>query len=263
MLKHGDGQSWSERMCLLLLRLLVIFIGIGQVLLMNSPVQAATIDVYVPAEIESGQVFPAQVYLNTKDQQTIGTDLLFSYDPQQLKFVQVQSTDFYPHYHQAKFLQQQQQGQLRYSGTADYQHYQQGSEVFANLFFKKIGGGPNQASTLSLDLVWEQDRTDDTNVIGIEGQDLLKQRPKIIPVELTDFPQPVAELSKKPSPAQAQHADSGQVLGQEQLAGSLIKDSWLPEQWQPLIPWLLLLLIALLLWVYHKHKQWKQGYQKG
>jgi hypothetical protein len=269
-------------------------------------VQAATIDVYVPAETKPGQVFPVQVYLNTEGEQTVGTDLLFKLDGEQLEFIKAESTDFYPHYHPVK--QDFTKGLLRYSGTADYEQYQQGAGVFANLFFKRLGAGAAQAGQtgpaqagqgqvgqgqaqqgqtgdnreqhpsgqtktetevdetgagLSLDLIWQGERTDDTNVVGIDGQDLLTKRPKIIPVDLADFPQPVATASAQIARDQALgQADYGQVLGQEKQKSGLVKNSWLPAQWRPLLPWLLLLLIALLLWLYHKRQEWKAKYRR-
>ncbi len=163
----------------------LLYLGLGLLILLGSADSslAAKIDVYIPAEIEQDQVFPAQVYLNTEQRSTVGTDLLFSFDPEQLEFVEVASTDFYPHYHQVRI--DKQKGQLRYSGTNDYQKYSSGSDVFANLFFVK-----KDQARLSLDLVWSQQRTDDTNVVGVEGNDLIKQRPNMIPVDAEDFPDP-------------------------------------------------------------------------
>jgi hypothetical protein len=194
---------------------------------------AAEIDVYVPAEIEQDQIFPVQVYLNTEQQQTVGTDLLFSFDQAQLEFVKVEATEFYPHYHQVRI--DQQKGQLRYSGTSNYQDYITGADVFANFFFVK-----RDQAQLSLDLVWEQDRTNDTNVVGVDGVDLVEQRPNLIAADAETFPDPsvfesLSETTLEPTDAQ------GEVLGEQQE--TITPRSKLEFKWW----WLLILALFLLL----------------
>ncbi len=217
--------------------------GLGLFILLSlvKPSLAAEIDVYVPAEIEQDQVFPAQVYLNTKQQQTVGTDLLFSFDQTQLEFIDVTSTDFYPHYHPIRI--DNQKAQLRYSGTSNYQEYVTGSEVFANFFFIK-----RDLDQLSLDLVWQEDRTNDTNVVGVEGSDLIDQRPNLIPVNAEDYPDPSVfdSLSDK----QDESINSqGSVLGESEEGAITPRTRFKIKWWWLVIGFLLLLLVIVKIYI--------------
>lgn len=209
-------------------------------------VRAAEIDVYLPADPQPGKLIPVQVYLNTEAEQTIGTDLLFSFDAQSLKFVEVETSDFYPHYHQVKVDQAKQQ--IRFSGTSNYQQYRQGANVLATLFFRKTG-----SKEINLDLLWEKGQTNDTNVIGIEGQDLLDQRPNIIAADLEDYPQPIDLDQVKPGKADQA---PGQVLGEEavevgQRSVWSQAIAWLKINWW----WLLIILLILVIYIWRRYKR--------
>ncbi len=151
----------------------LILISLSMIFLFfPSAISAAEIKLVMPSNIGKNQVFPVQVYLDTQGELTIGTDLLFGFDPTDLAFVQVDEANFYSNYHEPiVFLDK---GQIRYSGTSNYDDYQAGNKLFATFFFKKKKIGKPE-----LHLIWRKDKTNDTNVIGENGTDLLTTSPII------------------------------------------------------------------------------------
>lgn len=183
-----SSNRWLS--CLLLL--------VSFALVLPFQIFAAKIELVMPQNLDQNQVFPMQVFLDTQGELTVGTDLLLSFDKRDLEFVQVDQANFYPNYHQAKIYLDK--GHIRYSGTSNFRDYQQGSDLFATFFFRKKKLGKPQIS-----LLWQKDRTDDTNVIGINGTDLLSTQPTI---RYDD------SLLIEPDP---NNANNGKILGASSL----------------------------------------------
>ncbi len=175
-------------------------------LTMPSRILAAELRAVMPSNIGKNQVFPVEIYLDTGLQKTVGTDLLIKIDPDDMVFVQAEPTEFYDLYHEPKI--QLVKGQIRYSGTSEYENYKKGKGLFATLFFKKKQIGKPQ-----FELIWFEGRTDDTNIIGVNGDDLLVEEPEI---------QFDNSLRAKPKDGQGQY---GRVLGEEDLVSSLFDQS--------------------------------------
>lgn len=165
--------------------------------------RAAEIEVIMPQRTGVNQPFPVKVLVNTQGKKTIGTDLLIAVDFSELEFVQAEPSGFYPNYHQPKIHLNL--NQLRFSGTSNYLDYKAGSGELVTLFFKKkIVGQPK------FEIIWEKGATDDTNVIGLNGDDLLVNQP------LLRYDN---SLRKKPS---SQDALTGDVLGHQILSDNLL-----------------------------------------
>lgn len=167
----------------------------------------ATIELLLPQVVKKGETFPIEVYLDTGSEKTVGTDLLLSYDPSDLSFVKVIQTNFYSNYHPPKIYSDK--NQIRYSGTSDYQNYVQGSGLFTTLIFsKKKSGKP------TLDLIWQNGNTNDTNVIGIDGSDLLQQKPIIKYLNPGDSKPTKSNFNNKPTEISSPSPSDKQVLGE-------------------------------------------------
>lgn len=199
-----------------------------------SKVSAAKIKLLMPQTIDKNEVFPVQVYLDTEGELTVGTDLLFSFDTKDLKFKQVDQADFYDNYHEAKIYLDK--NQIRYSGTSNYKDYQQGNALLATFFFKKKKIGKPQ-----INLIWQKNRTDDTNVIGVKGQDLLDQKPTIVYDN---------SLAVKPNP---KNKNNGQILGETTLGNFLFEEfndnvlGVATRTKTSSVWWLIIILLAILL----------------
>ncbi len=154
------------------IRVRLILIGVLLFLFTPSLIRAAEIKMVMPSNIGKNQVFPVQIFLDTQGELTVGTDLLFGFDQSDISFVQVDEADFYSNYHEPMvFLDK---SQIRFSGTSNYGEYEAGNKLFATFFFKKKKIGKPQ-----LNLIWQEDKTNDTNVIGVGGEDLLKVSPVV------------------------------------------------------------------------------------
>lgn len=184
----------------------LILISLLFFLFFPSAISAAEIKLVMPSNIGKNQVFPVQVYLDTQGELTVGTDLLFGFDSTDLVFVQVDEANFYSNYHEPiVFLDK---GQIRYSGTSNYNDYQAGNELFATFFFKKKKIGKPE-----LHLIWLKDKTNDTNVISENGTDLLTTSP-IIEYDNS--------LRIKPS---SKNEKPGKVLGRADTLTDLFEES--------------------------------------
>lgn len=154
------------------IRVKLILIGSLFFLFTPSLIRAAEIKIVMPSNIGKNQVFPVQIFLDTQGELTVGTDLLFGFDQSDLSFEQVDEADFYSNYHEPMIFLDK--SQIRFSGTSNYGEYEAGNKLFATFFFKKKKIGKPQ-----LNLIWQEDKTNDTNVIGVGGEDLLKVSPVI------------------------------------------------------------------------------------
>lgn len=179
--------------------LVIVFVFLSA--LAPAGASAAEIEVIMPQRTGVNQTFPIKFNLNTLGKQTIGTDLLIELDYSELEFIQAEPAEFYPNNHQPKIYLDK--NQLRYSGTSNYLDYQAGSGELVTLFFKKkIVGQPK------FELIWEEGATSDTNVIGIDGKDLM-QHPPTIKYDNS--------FREKPS---AEGALSGDILGHQLLSNN-------------------------------------------
>ncbi len=177
---------------------LILYLFLGLFVLFNPKYSfAATINLVLPPSVKFNQEFDVKIYLDTKSEKTVGTDLLINYNPQNYTFVKAIPGKLYSVYHPVKVYSEK--NNIRYSGTNNYNNYKNANGLFATLVFSsKISAKPE------IGLQWEKNKTNDTNVIGVKGEDLLNTSPVISyskslenkptekrPInEPTDIPQP-------------------------------------------------------------------------
>lgn len=152
---------------------LILYLFLGSVILFNPKSSlAATIKLVIPPSVKFNQEFNVEVYLETKSEKTIGTDLLINYDPKNYTFIKAIPGNLYPVYHPAKIYSEK--NNIRYSGTNNYNNYKTANGLFTTLVFSsKITTKPE------INLQWEKNKTNDTNIIGVKGEDLLITNPII------------------------------------------------------------------------------------
>lgn len=141
-----------------------------------SQVSAASIGLQLSKRIEGEDLVEIEVYLDTELQQTIGTDLLFTYEPTELEFVSAKPGELYPNYHDPRVDTVKKQ--IRYSGTAQFNKYEAKSGLFATLVFRRLINVDTE-----LALVWSEDATNETNVVSAEGKELLSTQPQPLTIK--------------------------------------------------------------------------------
>ena len=146
-----------------------------------SSVYAAKLELITPQLPNKTDVFPVSVYLNTEGQKTIGTDLLLSYDPKLIEFVRVEPSTMYSRYPDAQI--DLVRHQIRYSGTSQFNNYQESNGIFATFYFRPILKKNLKDLNDVIKLIWQKNSTNDTNVVSIEGKELLTQEPPILRIE--------------------------------------------------------------------------------
>lgn len=184
---------------------LILYLFLGSVILFNPKSSlAATIKLVIPPSVKFNQEFNVEVYLETKSEKTIGTDLLINYDPKNYTFIKAIPGNLYPVYHPAKIYSEK--NNIRYSGTNNYNNYKTANGLFTTLVFSsKITTKPE------INLQWEKNKTNDTNIIGIKGNDLLTNSPVISYSKNINI-KPTEKVTNNNGPIDL--IESGEVLGE-------------------------------------------------
>ena len=146
-----------------------------------SSIYAVKLELTTPQLPNKTDVFPVSVYLNTEGEKTIGTDLLLSYDPKLIEFVRVEPSTMYSRYPDVQI--DSIRHQIRYSGTSQFNNYQESNGIFATFYFRPILINNLKDLTNALKLIWQKNSTNDTNVVSVEGKELLIQEPSILKIE--------------------------------------------------------------------------------
>lgn len=124
------------------------------------------------SEPRVSEEFWVEVYLDTQTQETLGTDVILSFDLQFLEAKEIKEGKLYPSYPGKKI--DNNQGRIYLSGVASYGNPVSTSGVLGEIKFlaKKQGG-----TQISFD--WQSGRTDLTSIVPYKGQtDLVTQKPQ-------------------------------------------------------------------------------------
>ncbi len=149
---------------------------------------AATLEPVIVSEPKNTNQFPVFIFLDTEGKETIGTDILLQYDPKKLVFVKskVKKGELYPNHHEA--VVNEKLGQVRYSATVDSKDESvTGAGNLVTLYFRKKNKNVTVAQTKTepsaLQLVWKPDATNDTNVVSVDGVELLATAPAELAID--------------------------------------------------------------------------------
>ncbi len=160
-----------------------IFVAIFLFLMSSSVVKAANIELVLEQEPALDETFAITINLDTVGEQTVGTDLLLQFVPSQLEFIQVTPGELYANYHEPRL--DLADATIRYSGTVDRGTPFSGAGTFATFQFKKLTDDqvvlpPIESGEKPLvGLIWEREVTTDSNVVSIDGTELLYTAPTV------------------------------------------------------------------------------------
>lgn len=160
-----------------------ILVAILFFLVSNSVVKAANIELVLEQEPALDEAFAITINLDTVGEQTVGTDLLLQFAPSQLEFIQVTPGELYANYHEPRL--DLADATIRYSGTVNRGTPFSGTGTFATFLFKKLTDDqavlpPIESGEKPLvGLIWEREVTTDSNVVSIDGTELLYTAPVV------------------------------------------------------------------------------------
>ncbi len=152
----------------------------------SNTVLAATLEPVIVSEPKNTNQFPVFIFLDTEDQKTIGTDLLLQYDAKKLEFVKSKKGELYPNHHEV--VVNKKLGQIRYSATVNTKDESvSGEDNLVTLYFRKKNKNVRVSQTKTepnaLQLVWKPYATNDTNVVSVDGEELLATAPAELAID--------------------------------------------------------------------------------
>ncbi len=148
-----------------------------------APTFAATMELTSTRDPNPDQTVVVEVHIDTLGEKTVGTDLLLRFIPTDLEFIEARPGDLYANYHQPRL--DLKAGTIRYSGTVNKDSPFSGSGIFATLVFKRLNQSqevfpPEKSGERPLiELTWKRDNTTDTNIVSVEGKELLFTAPTV------------------------------------------------------------------------------------
>ncbi len=161
------------RKFLLVLGLVILF------LFSNQEILAASLNLSSSNSTpQVGEEFWVEVYLDTQNQATLGTDVILIFDPQFFEAKEIQEGVIYPSYPGKKI--DNEQGKIFLSGVANY-----GAPVSISGVLGKIKFMPKKQGKGEISFAWEPGRTDLTNIVPYQGSDnLLSQAPQTLGLQI-------------------------------------------------------------------------------
>lgn len=118
-----------------------------------------------------GQNFCVKVILNSQDQSVYGVDVLANYDPNILELMPLDTGNNSSTSASGNMIVEEWgNGKIVFSKLADARQSWQNEKELADLCFKSL-----QKTTADLEFLFDKDSTNDCNVAGENGQDILGQ----------------------------------------------------------------------------------------
>lgn len=130
-------------------------------------------------QVEINQEFEVEIYLDTLNQQTVGVDAFLTFDTGDLEVLNIEGGLIYPNY--PAMIYDNGTGEIKIGGSANYNNYFDQSGVLATIRLKaeKLG-------QTTIDFIWNQGRTNETNVVSLQIDDLLTTHPAGLTIDITD-----------------------------------------------------------------------------
>lgn len=161
------------------------FLGAGSKLVRIQSAQAVTTKLSLTTQsgkVRVGQEFQVEAVLSSTFN-TLGTDLVLQYDPQQLALTKVVPGDVYPEFSDTQNLSQQTQedGTVYLSAVADFQRGAVPDGVLATLYFTPLKSG-----STTIHILYDSNDSTLSGVIPFEGTEnnLLSQAPEPLTVQV-------------------------------------------------------------------------------